>query len=334
MNEAPHSLRTQLLSFYLGSLVILAIFFYVGVHIFGLPYSTELFLLLLFILAIMGFFIIRRITSSLINLTQQIKLISSHNLDKPIKGIKSRDEIGDLARSFNDLLKRLNDAFQREQQFIADVAHELKTPLATQRSSLEVSLSKDRNKREYKKALEEALLDNNHLTSTLKNILDLAWSETPHEQRNIFKFNVSELTEELYDIAVKMAVKKHITIRHTIKRNVFVLGFKDKLARALLNLLDNAIKYTPEQGKIDLMLSKKDDRAVITIEDTGGGVRKEDIPHIFDRFYRGSMTDNIFGSGLGLAITKSIINVHKGEIKVKSELGKGSVFIVYLPLVP
>lgn len=297
-----------------------------------LPYSTEIFIVLIFLLALSGFYIVRRITSSLTDLTEQINLISSHNLDRRIKGIHSKDEIGNLAQAFNSLLERLNKAFKREQQFIADVAHELKTPLATQRSLLEVTLSKKRSNEEYVKALTDALRENNHISSTLKNVLDLAWSETALEQNGKHTFNFSDLMKDLCDIAEKMALSKGITVTCSITEGIHVKGFKDKLARAILNVIENAVKYTPEKGEIELEVIKKGHAALITIKDTGPGIAKADLPHIFDRFYRGSHTDKVFGSGLGLAITRSVISVHHGSVRVESTVGKGSAFFIELPL--
>ncbi len=332
MNHPSNNLRTRLFSWYLVSLIILAIFFYAAVHIFMLPYSSELFFVLLFILAVAGFFTVKNITSSLTNLSEQMRLISSHNLDKHIKGIHSNDEIGELAKSFNEVLDRLNDAFKREQQFIADVAHELKTPLSTQRSGLEITLSKNRGVREYKAAIDEALQENNQISSTLNNVLDLAWSETPYELKQMEKLNLSELMDELKDIALKMAIQKHITVDRSIKKNIYITSIKDKLARAILNIIDNAIKYTPPDGTVSISLGKKNDKGMIVIADTGVGIMEQDIPHISDRFYRGSKTEKILGSGLGLAISKSIILSHRGEIKIKSIVGKGSTFTILLPL--
>jgi signal transduction histidine kinase len=297
-----------------------------------LPFSTEFFFILLLVLAVSGFFIVKRLTSSPTDLSEQIKHISSRNLDKHIRGINSKDEIGELAKSFNDLLDRLNQAFKREQQFIADVAHELKTPLATLRSSLEVAISRERSNDEFKKVITEAIKDTNHLSTTLKNILDLAWSETPIEKNNTERINLSELMNELTEISQKMAIQKDINIESQITADIYIIGSKDKLARALMNIIDNAIKYTSAKGTMTLSLKKAHNKASISITDTGQGILEKDIPHIFDRFYRGSATDKVFGSGLGLAITKSSINLHHGDIRVDSKVGQGSTFTITLPL--
>ena len=120
-------------------------------------------------------------------------------------------------------------------------------------------------------------------------------------------------------------------MRERITDNIYTLGFKDKLARALLNIVDNALNYTYE-GTITLGLKLINHKALITISDTGQGIAEADLPYIFDRFYRGNKTDKVFGSGLGLAISKSVITLHKGSIDVQSVVGKGTLFSISLPV--
>src|SRR3989338_9258407 len=168
------SLRGKLFFWYATSLITVTAFFYLAVHFYSLPYGNLIFFILLLILAIEGFFIIRKMTSGITELSSKIKTITSKNLDEKITNIGSDDEIGELAGSFNQLLDRLNEAFKRERQFIGDVAHELKTPLSIQRSGLEVTISKGRTNEEYKTAISEAIEDNNRISETLNNILDLA----------------------------------------------------------------------------------------------------------------------------------------------------------------
>ncbi len=326
------SLNNKLFGWYIGSLIILSVFFYVGVHILAIPRGTELFFLLFFLLAIIGFAIIYNITNDLTYLTKKIKEISHENLRDRIVDIKRDDELGELATAFNNLLNRLDEAFKREQQFIGDVAHELKTPIATMRSALEVAISKDRSNDEYKKVIHDSIIETNHISSTLKNVLDLAWSETPHEQKHFVKLNLSKLTTELIDIADKLASSRLQNVRSNVSSKIYINGYEERLARGIINIIENAIKYTPPKGIITVQLSKKNDRAVLTVRDTGQGILATDIPHIFDRFYRGSTTDNVFGSGIGLSITKSIVNLHHGSIDVKSQPGKGTIFTIKLPL--
>lgn len=332
MKKPYQSLKKRLFLWYVGSLLIVFIFTILVVHIFKLQNGFYFLSLLFITLALLGFTIIYKITKSLTYLSSRIRMISSKNLDERILGVDSNDEIGELAQTFNQMIDRLNQAFKREQQFIADVAHELKTPLSTLRSTVEITLSHKRSSEEYEKTMDEILKDTNRLSSTLKNVLDLAWSETSLEQKNADVFNLSELMAELVDVAKKMALKKNIQITESTDQNIEIFGYREKLERALLNMVDNAIKYTPKNGKIIITATKNSRHAIVKINDNGIGIARNDIPYIFDRFYRGSSTDKVFGSGLGLAISKSIVNSHRGEIDVKSQIGKGSIFSIILPL--
>jgi len=332
MFQSNQSLKKRLFLWYIGSLLIVFIFTILVVHVFKLQNGFYFLTLLFFTLALLGFTIIYKITKSLTYLSSRIRMISSKNLDERILGIENNDEIGELAQTFNQMIDRLNEAFKREQQFIADVAHELKTPLSTLRSIVEVTLSHKRSNEEYEKVMQEILKDTNRLSSTLKNVLDLAWSETSLEQKNADVFDLSELMAELTDVAKKMAMKKNIQIEELTDQNIGILGYREKLERALLNIVDNAIKYTPKNGKITIATSKNTVNALVKIHDNGIGIARNDLPYIFNRFYRGSSTDKVFGSGLGLAISKSIIVSHHGEINVKSQVGQGSAFTILLPL--
>lgn len=272
-------------------------------------------------------------TASIVQISEKVRKISSENLDERVESPNTGDELEELATVFNDLLERLGQSFKRERQFIGDVAHELKTPLATQRSNIEVILSKVRPNNEYRKSLSETLIDNNKIATTLKNILDLAWSETENEKTRLELVDLSELIEELKDLASKMSLQKNITIIGSVTPNINISGRKDKLFRAILNIVDNAIKYTQNKGKISITLNKTSDKARLEIKDTGIGITKGDLPHIFERFYRGSKTDRTFGSGLGLSITQAVIHAHHGKIEVESKVGQGTIVAILLPLV-
>ena len=326
------SIRGKLFFWYATSLVSISALFYLAVHIFSLPYGNLLFLLLLIFLALEGLLIIRKMTDGLTKLSSKIKSITSNNLNEKITDIGDEDEIKELSIAFNSLLDRLHSAFTRERQFIGDVAHELKTPLAAQRTTIEVALSKDRSKKEFREALVESLVDNNRLSSTLKNILDLAWAEADSARRQFEKVNLSEVVSEIKDLAATMAHKKHIAVVGNVELDIFITGKKDKLFRAIVNIVDNAVSYTAEKGSMSISLQKKNEQAIIRILDTGIGIAQRDLPHIFERFYRGSKNDKVFGSGLGLAIASATIAAHQGKVEVKSNVGHGSEFIISLPL--
>jgi len=279
-----------------------------------------------------GLLLARGAMAPIIETSNKLKKLSSRNLQERVQSSGTGDEVEELTDTFNNLLDRLSQAFDRERQFIGDVAHELKTPISTLRSEIEVSLSRDRPKDEYKKVLAGTLVDVDKLTNTLKNVLDLAWSEADHPALYRESYDLSELIIELKDLVIKMGERKNITISGTIEKDIMGAGKREKIFRALLNILDNAIKFSPVGGKITLSLKSADQNAVIKIRDTGSGIAPVDLPHIFERFYRGSKTAKVLGSGLGLAIASSIISIHQGTINVESEPGKGTTFTVTLPM--
>ena len=325
------SIRTKLFFWYTISIVSVAAFFYLAIHVFNLPYGNWLFLILLVVLALEGLFIIRKMISGLTKLSSKIKTITSKNLSEKVTGIDTQDEIGELAESFNQLLARLDEAFSRERQFIGDVAHELKTPVATLKSSIELALSKKRTSQQYQEALSDTLIDIDRLTATIKNILDLAWLGAEHTASKDSHFDISNSLYELTEIAVKLSAQKHINFKSNIESRVTIFGAKDKISRAVLNVIDNAIKYTKAGGSVSLSLHKKNHQAVIEVTDTGIGISKKDLPHIFNRFYRGSKTAKTIGSGLGLAIAQGIVIAHHGEISISSSVGKGTKVTISLP---
>jgi signal transduction histidine kinase len=279
-----------------------------------------------------GLFIARKIIRPITLISSKMSEISSERLDLRLDDPGSDDEIANLAKSFNDLLSRLQDSFQRERQFIGDVAHELKTPIATLRSGIELSLSKPRDKKEYLKSLNETLIDTNRLSSTVNNILDLAWLGAENIDNLVKPINLTLVLRELQEITLKLATKKHIKVKFNLESNVQIEGVENKLARALLNILDNAIKFTPSDGVVGLKLRRTNHHVVIQIKDNGIGITKEELPHIFKRFYRGNKTSKTFGSGLGLAITEGIIKLHRGNIAISSIPSKGTTIKISLPL--
>ncbi len=266
-------------------------------------------------------------------ISRKLSQINSGNLDERVNNPKTGDEIEELSETFNSLLDRLQQAFTRERQFISDVAHELKTPLAVQRTTIEVALSKVRSKEELSEVLKESLTDNNRLSSTLKNVLDLAWAEADRAKTKLEPVNLSHIFNELTELTTRLASQKNINVKNTFESDITVMGKKEKLMGAILNIIDNAIAYSPQKSKVTLSLKKSGSMAKIRIQDTGVGIPEKELPHVFERFYRGSSTDRSFGSGLGLAITKATITAFGGDISVKSKPGKGTEFTIHLPLV-
>lgn len=290
--------------------------------------------ILLFIPTIIGaHFLAKGAMRPITDISYKLKNISSKNLEEKIPIPKTKDELEELATTFNSLLERLSQSFKRERQFIGDVAHELKTPLSTVKGSVEVALSKERTKEEFKNVLSETLVDIDRLGSTINNVLDLAWSGADHTKILAERFSLSELVSEIKELAGKMAKTKQVEVSGKIEKGLVVAGKRDKIFRAVLNIVDNAIKYTPTKGEITINLDNKNSEAKLMVIDTGVGISEDELPKIFNRFYRGTKTEKVMGSGLGLAITSSIISVHNGSIHVDSKLGKGTTVTITLPII-
>lgn len=273
-----------------------------------------------------------RLLKPISDTADKMNSINSENLGERLDNPKSGDVIEKLSTTFNNLLDRLEQSFDRERQFIGDVAHELKTPIATLKSEVEVALSKERSKEEYKNSLSETLIDINRMSGLLNNILDLAWIRVSKNNTNYKAFNLSEMLFEIKEIAIKLAVKKEIKIKSDIKPNIVYLGDEGKIMRAVLNVVDNAIKFTPIKKTVSIFLTKSRTDVFIKVEDAGLGIPKEDLKYVFDRFYRGSKIAKTIGSGLGLAISLGIIQAHNGDIKIESEPEKGTVVKIRLPI--
>lgn len=330
MKNKLNSLRAKLFVWYMASLILLAIFFYLGVHIYRIAHSTHGFLVLFVLLAISGYWLIYGITKSITQLSEKIKSINTQNLEDRLS-VDSNDEIGELSESFNELLERIEDGFIREKQFITDMAHEFKTPLTTLRSDFEITLQKERSVEDYKKTLQDGISEIDKVSATLNKVLELARSNIlVHEQPS--KFCISDLCAEILEALSKIAETKGVVLRENLEHMLYIMGYRDRMATALVNIIENAINYTPAGGEVIVTVKHKLDQILISVQDTGIGIPKDEILYIFSRFYRSSKTKNIRGTGLGLAISQSIIDAHNGNISVKSTEGKGTIFTIHLPL--
>jgi heavy metal sensor kinase len=282
---------------------------------------------------ILGYFFVKRMLKPVENITKIAQEIQDKDLNRRIE-IRNDDELGNLSATLNRAFEHLQKSMERQRQFTNDASHELQTPLAIVQGEASLALTQERTKEEYQKALESISDEISRVYSTVSKLLTLARADSGAEPLNLEKTNLKEL---LGDIAADIKVlseKKGINFQADLPEAIFVNGDGMKLRELFLNILGNAIKYTPASGNITLSLVKYDETAKIAVKDTGIGISEEHLPHIFERFYRANKThsDNDEGSGLGLAICQHIAEVHGGKIEVESQVGKGSIFTVILPL--
>lgn len=249
----------------------------------------------------------------------------------PYRGYEE-DEVGKLIIAFNDTLSRLEKLFATQRRFVADIGHELRTPLTVMRGNLDLM---HRTKDKDPESIRSIEMEVERLTRLVEDLLVLAQAEVgklPLDRRRV------EMDTLLLEVLnqVKVLARARVDLRIGAIDQVLVCGDHDRLKQVALNLLANAVKYTPEGGRVEAKLSKADGWAVLTVEDNGPGIAEEDLPHIFERFYRGDKArhrdEDRSGFGLGLSIAYWIVRNHGGQIEAQSKLGEGTTFTVRLPL--
>ncbi|HEY7547548.1 MAG TPA: ATP-binding protein, partial [Blastocatellia bacterium] len=288
----------------------------------------------LIVAGIGGFLLAGKSLSPVVAMSEQAARISSTNLHDRLKVKNSRDELGRLARVFNDLLSRLDQSFDRLLTFMADASHELRTPLAVIRGEADVALSQDRDSDEYKEALTVIQDEAARLSHIVNDMLSLARADAGQSPLNREEFYLNDLVDECCKSARILASSKGITIRSTPSTDMAFRGDQEMLRRLMMNLLDNAIKYTPLGGSVEVRVKQRPGEAEIEVSDTGIGIETEAAARVFERFYRADKARSRAegGSGLGLSIAKWAAEAHGGSIHLTSQPGRGSTFTVRLPI--
>jgi len=288
---------------------------------------NELFSLMLYLLPLIffvslagGWWLASYSLQPIEKITQTAREITARRLDQRI--------------TLNDMIARLEASFQQIRQFTSDVSHELRTPLSILMGELELALRSRRSPEEYEQILSTALEEVIRLSKLVQNLLELSRAETGQINLTMEQLDLSLLLHDIVEDAEILAEAKNIQVHSSIETPLWIRGDKHRLYQAFLNLVDNAVKYTPENQTIAIRGARQGQNVVVEIEDTGIGIPAKDIPFIFRRFYRvdKARSRKIQGQGLGLAIVQWIIHSHGGEIQVESTPGKGSCFRIILPV--
>ncbi|MGD0591932.1 MAG: HAMP domain-containing sensor histidine kinase [Bacteroidota bacterium] len=276
--------------------------------------------------------VVRRSFAPLTRIINTTNLISESSLHERIGLRQSFDEVSLLSSSVNRMIERLEVSFKNQKQFIANASHELRTPLAIIQSELEYA---NRSSRfvEAKRSVRIALKELDYMRKLSSDLLLLAKLENSYSKELQRTIRLDELLTDVVQRMTRLAHKKKISLRLTLHNPIEIRSDEDQLRGAFINIIDNAIKYTPIKGIVRLDLCQQDQQTVITIQDAGIGIHLEDIPHIFKPFYRSSaLRSKAPGSGLGLSIVKKIIELHQGTIEVQSDGKSGSTFIICFPI--
>ncbi len=280
-----------------------------------------------------SYFLTKRVLSPINLIIRKADRIRHTNLNERIQGVESHDELGALARTLNGLLDRLNKAFESQQQFLADAAHELKTPLAVLRAHWEEELNNRRLPPDLREKFVRDVAILSRLNHLINRLLFLSRTERTSTNFSFEPVDMQKLAEEVASDAAVLAEAKDQTLRFDNSAAGKIWGDRDRLYEMIFNLVENAIKYTPSGGFIHMTTQNRNGLFYISVVDNGPGIPAEDLPHLFERFYRvkKDRSRETGGSGLGLAICKLIATIHGGTITVISEPGKGSRFDVLLP---
>ncbi len=281
-----------------------------------------------------GYFLIRRALAPVDHISSSAEHITLHNLKERLPIAKTGDELERLSVSLNHMIARLEDAFQQNRRFTADASHEMRTPLTIMRGELE-SIVEGVGTPEDVRATAASILDEvQRLARIVEGLFAISRLDAGEAQAQWQPFDLAALATGTAEQMCLLAEDKGIAITSNAPKKVIVNGDRARMKQVVVNLLDNAIKYTPEGGSIRLSVIACDDKAVLEVEDSGIGIPADAQPHIFDRFFRvdAARSRDLGGAGLGLSIVKSICTAHGGRVNFQSIEGKGSRFKVELPL--
>jgi two-component system OmpR family sensor kinase len=288
----------------------------------------------LLLTALIGRFIARRALKPVAKITQTAKDIGSGaNLSQRIPVPEVKDEIGELALTFNSMMDRLESSFSQMRQFSSDASHELRTPLTVLKGQSELTLGKERKPKEYQEVISSNLEEIQYMSKVLEDLFMLSKSDENQIALDYESVDLKLLIEEICRHAQIIASEKNIKIITAYIEKIQVYGDPVRLRQMIWNVIVNGIKYTQPDGEVTISLQEKKDIALITIQDNGIGISNSDLPLIFNRFYRvdKARSREEGGTGLGLSICKFIVDAHKGSIDIESTLGEGTKFKIKLP---
>jgi len=282
-----------------------------------------------------GFWLSRKALRPVDALTRAARNISGSNLSDRLETLTTGDELQRLSDTLNEMLSRIETAFLRVTQFTADASHELRTPVSLIRTEAEIALRRSRREPEYREALRHILLEAERTTSLVEELLSLARTDSGRENLHLSPLDLSALMFEAGNEWRQLVEARGLQFKTDLaRREITVVADRVAIQRLLAILLENAVKYTPSPGVIELRLEERDQSAVISVRDSGIGIAEEEQAKIFERFYRvdKARSRQFGGAGLGLAIVQWIVQQHRGSILVQSSLGDGSTFLVAMPL--
>ncbi|HJQ10563.1 MAG TPA: ATP-binding protein [Gemmatimonadaceae bacterium] len=284
-----------------------------------------------------AFLVLGKNQRQLTEITSEVAAITDgRSLHRRLALSEETSDFADLVTTLNAMIARLETSFAGLRRFTADASHELKTPLAVLRADVERAMTDSSNQNERMVALEEALQEVRRMSDLVESLLTLARADEGRFDLHREPVELQPLVQEVYETALILGEAQGVAVNLPFTADAVVMGDRTRLRQLFLNLVTNAIKYTPAGGKVDIGLGRHPDNVTFAVRDTGIGISAADFPHIFERFWRAdrvrSRMSERGGFGLGLAISQWIAQAHGGSLTASSRLGRGSLFTVTLPL--
>jgi signal transduction histidine kinase len=295
--------------------------------------------MMLFIAAVLavasygGAFIARRALAPVDEIVRRVQLIQAAQISERLAAHTGSAEIDGLVTTLNEMLDRIEGSLRSARRFAADASHELQTPLAVMRGALEVCVRADRTAAEYRTLAADLLAETERLSTLIRDLRLLALADRGQTLEAAEVVDLAGLVSECCEIAGAMAEEKQVPVETLLRGRPLVLGSPLHLRRVVLNLLQNAVRYSPPGSRVVVTVARPHGHGMVMVVDHGCGIEPQDLPHIFEPFYRSdpARARDTGGSGLGLAIVEQIVRMHRGTIKLTSVPGRGSAFVVYLP---
>jgi heavy metal sensor kinase len=280
-----------------------------------------------------GYLLVGRALAPVDQIAQKAEQITQHNLSERLPVARTADELERLSLSLNHMIGRLENAFLNSKRFVADASHELRTPLTVVRAELESLASTRSLAAEFRETIGSVLEEVERLARIVEQLFALSRLDAGESQAEWVRFDLADLTATTAEQMSLLAEDKGISVSCDAAQPVLVDGDRSRLKQVVVNLLDNAIKYTPEKGRIQLRVAAVNGHALLEVSDSGIGIPADALPHVFERFFRvdKARTRDPEGAGLGLSIVKSICTAHGATVEVESN-GVGSRFRVKLPI--
>jgi heavy metal sensor kinase len=279
-----------------------------------------------------GEFLVSITLKPLKSMIRTVQGITAENLEKRLALPETRDEIRQLAETFNEMLDKLHMAFSSQRRFLQDLSHEMRTPLTVLRGELDVALKRDRTSDQYKETLKSNLEEIDKISRLLDGLLGLARLENEAGTMNFEPVGLVDLVRDTIADFDMLARQKGIEVGFLASGEIVLALDRGKMRRVLINLLDNAVKFTPAHGVITITVTRGPLQAQVTVSDTGVGISPENLPHVFDRLFHIGRDPDGRGMGLGLSIAKTIVEAHRGTISCESTPGAGTTFTIRLPM--